>query len=288
MTKIRRSQVAIFSSYIENPYLDPKYIASLVNHPDPNARAAWALGSWDIVAGGMFGDIWKREVHILPRFAIPKSWYVSRTFDWGSSHPFSVGWWAQATGEEVDILLDTGQWTTFCPPAGSLIQIYEYYGTNEIGTNKGLQLGARQIAKDIVAIERALFESGWVEGKIHAGAADNQIWNKINDDTPSIADIMESESVRWTRSNKTAGSRINGCQIMRDMLTDTKDKNTEAPHIYFMSNCVASISTLPILPRDDKKLDDVDTTAEDHAWDMVRYRLLQGVDDGSIVAKVRY
>ena len=285
---MRRSQVAIFSSYIENPFLSPKYIAGLVNHPDPNIRAAWAMGSWDITAGGMFGDLWRRERHVIPRFAIPKNWFINRTFDWGSSHPFSVGWWAQANGEEVDVLLDNGTWTKFAPPAGSLIQIYEYYGTNEIGTNKGLQLGARQIAKDIVAIEHALYDSGWLESEIHAGAADNQIWNKINDDTPSIADLMASERVTWINSNKSAGSRINGAQIMRDMLEDTLKNNAERPHIYFMSNCVSSIATLPILPRDTKKLDDVDTNAEDHCWDMTRYRLLQGIEDGSITARVRY
>ena len=285
---MRRSQVAIFSSYIENPFLSPKYIAGLVNHPDPNIRAAWAMGSWDITAGGMFGDLWRRERHVIPRFAIPKNWFINRTFDWGSSHPFSVGWWAQANGEEVDVLLDNGTWTKFAPPAGSLIQIYEYYGTNEIGTNKGLQLGARQIAKDIVAIEHALYDSGWLESEIHAGAADNQIWNKINDDTPSIADLMASERVTWINSNKSAGSRINGAQIMRDMLEDTLKNNVERPHIYFMSNCVSSIATLPILPRDTKKLDDVDTNAEDHCWDMTRYRLLQGIEDGSITARVRY
>lgn len=285
---MRRSQVAIFSSYIENPFLSPKYIAGLVNHPDPNIRAAWAMGSWDITAGGMFGDLWRRERHVIPRFAIPKNWFINRTFDWGSSHPFSVGWWAQANGEEVDVLLDNGTWTKFAPPAGSLIQIYEYYGTNEIGTNKGLQLGARQIAKDIVAIEHALYDSDWLESEIHAGAADNQIWNKINDDTPSIADLMASERVTWLNSNKSAGSRINGAQIMRDMLEDTLKNNVERPHIYFMSNCVSSIATLPILPRDTKKLDDVDTNAEDHCWDMTRYRLLQGIEDGSITARVRY
>ena len=288
MITMRRSQVAIFSSYIENPFLSPKYIAGLVNHPDPNIRAAWAMGSWDITAGGMFGDLWRRERHVIPRFAIPKNWFINRTFDWGSSHPFSVGWWAQANGEEVDVLLDNGTWSKFAPPAGSLIQIYEYYGTNEIGTNKGLQLGARQIAKDIVAIEHALYDSGWLDSEIHAGAADNQIWNKINDDTPSIADLMASERVTWINSNKSAGSRINGAQIMRDMLEDTLKNNVERPHIYFMSNCVSSIATLPILPRDTKKLDDVDTNAEDHCWDMTRYRLLQGIEDGSITARVRY
>ena len=288
MIRLRKSQVAIFSSYTENPFIDPKYVATLINHPDENLRKAWAMGSWDIVSGGIFGDLWATNKHVITRFAIPETWYVDRTFDWGSSHPFSVGWWAQANGEEVDVLLDNGKWVKFAPPKGSLIQIYEYYGTEEIGTNKGLQYGAARIAKDILAIEDALYDSGWVNGHIHAGAADNQIWNKINDDNPSIAEIFESNGVTWERSNKTAGSRINGVQIMRDLLEYTANDDFESPHIYFMNNCVASISTIPILQRDDKVLDDVDTNAEDHPWDMTRYRILDGVKDGSITVKVRY
>jgi hypothetical protein len=40
-----------------------------------------------------------------------------------------------------------------------------------------------------------------------------------------------------------------------------------------MDICKATLSTLPVLPRDLKDLDDVDTEAEDHAYDDVRYRV---------------
>lgn len=282
---IVKTQVALFSSYIENIYLSPNYIASLLNYPDPNIRRAWALGSWDVVSGGAVGDLWDSSKHIISRFVIPKGWYVDRTFDWGSSHPFSVGWWAQANGEEADILLDNGEWIKFCPPKGSLIQFYEWYGTEEIGSNKGLKMSARDIAKGILKIERGLIDSGWIKRTVASGSADNQIWNNNNTDNDCIADIMETENVYWERSNKSSGSRKNGLQLFRDMLNNTV-RNDEKPHIYFMNNCVASISTIPVLPRDEKNLDDVDTSAEDHVYDMVRYRILDGVGDGSIMLKV--
>jgi hypothetical protein len=66
-----RKQVAIFGSYKENPYLDPLYIAELESITDPNKRAAWLEGDWDIVAGGAIDDVWRKELHILPRFPIP-------------------------------------------------------------------------------------------------------------------------------------------------------------------------------------------------------------------------
>ncbi len=284
---VDKTQVALFSSYIENIYLSSSYIASLLNYPDPNIRRAWALGSWDIISGGAVGDLWNKDKHVINRFVIPDGWYIDRTFDWGSSHPFSVGWWARANGEEADVLLDNGEWIKFCPPKGSLIQFYEWYGTKEIGTNKGLKMSARDIAKGINQIEHGLIESGWIKRTVASGSADNQIWNNNNTDNDCIADIMESENVYWERSNKASGSRVNGLQLFRDMLKNTTD-NAEQPHIYFMNNCIASISTIPVLPRDEKKIDDVDTSAEDHAYDMVRYRILDGVGNGSILLNVEY
>lgn len=285
---ITRTQVAIFSSFIENCYLDPVYVQSLLTYPDPNIRKAWALGSWDIVSGGAIGDLWDSNIHIIPRFRIPKGWYVDRTFDWGSSHPFSVGWWAQANGEEADILLDNGKWIKFCPPKGSLIQLYEWYGTEEIGTNKGLMMSATDIAKGINEIEESLVNGEWISYLPNAGSADNQIWNNINSDTDCIASFMERENIYWTRSDKSSGSRKNGLQLLRELLNNTLHKDPERPHIYFMVNCVATINTLPILPRDEKNLDDVDTNAEDHTYDMIRYRVLDGVRDSSINLEVDY
>lgn len=271
--KVQRTQVAIFSSFTENPYLDPSYIASLTNHPDENVRKAWALGSWDITSGGAIGDLWDRSIHVIPRFEIPSSWYIDRTFDWGSSHPFAVCWWAETNGEEVEILMPDGSKRIFAPPAGSLVQFYEWYGTEEIGTNKGLQMPASEIAKGIVQIEDNLVRNGYITRYPNAGAADNQIWNRTNSDNDSIAIVMSNHYVEWERSDKSAGSRKNGLELLRNRLYNAK-VNNEEPHIYFMDNCVASIATLPVLPRDEKNIDDVDTKSEDHVYDAVRYRCL--------------
>lgn len=284
---IERTQVTIFSSFVENIYLDEVYTANLLNDPDENRRRAWALGSWDIVSGGAIGDLFDRRKHVIKRFIIPKGWYIDRTFDWGSTHPFSVGWWAVANGEEVDVLLDNGQWVKFCPPKNSLIQFFEWYGTKEIGTNRGLQMTAREIAVKIKEIEKALLTGGWISKEVNAGCADNQIWNDGVRDNDCIADIMSREGIEWERSDKSTGSRKNGLQLFRDLLDNTV-KGLDLPHIYFMENCLASIATLPVLPRDDKKLDDVDTTSEDHVYDMVRYRILDGYGSKVNLIKVKY
>lgn len=271
-----KTQVALFGSYRENIYLTPEYVAELVNDPDENRKKAWLTGSWDIVAGGALGDLWKPHIHVLPRFVPPKGWKLDRSFDWGSSHPFSVGWWAMANGEEATIV-HNGESFSFCPPPGTLIQIGEWYGAKELGDNKGLKLSAVDIADGIVAREKVETKAGWYHSLPKGGPADNQIRDVRESDVDTIENKMKQRGVGWTRSDKSPGSRVNGLQLLRDRLVASI--KGEGPGIYFMEHCRASIATLPILPRDDKNIDDVDTDAEDHAYDMVRYRVLAGAKE---------
>lgn len=269
--EVTKTQVRIFGSYKENTYLSPEYILELESIRDENKRRAWLWGDWDIVAGGALDDLWGPHV-ILPRFKVPKQWYIDRSFDWGSSHPFSVGWWATANGEEVT--LPDGR--VFCPPAGTLIRINEWYGTAEIGTNKGLRLSAKEIAEGIKEREAAMLAEGWIQTTVKAGPADNQISNVNEKDTESIKKKMEDLGVEWTNSDKKAGSRVNGLQLVRDRLKATE--SNEEPGLYFMDNCRACLATLPVLPRDAKNEDDIDTDSEDHIYDDVRYRVLAGTN----------
>lgn len=265
--EITKTQVRLFGSYKENRYLSPEYILELESIKEESKRKAWLWGDWDIVSGGAVDDLWGPHL-VLPRFIVPESWRIDRSMDWGSTHPFSVGWWAEANGEEA--LLPDG--TSFCPPPGTLIRIHEWYGTHEIGLNKGLRLSARDLARGIKDREQALREEGWIKTFVRAGPADNQI-NAVNEkESESVAKKMEEEGVTWTPSDKRAGSRKNGLQLIRDRLQASKDGEGQA--LFFMENCKATLATLPVLPRDPDDEDDVDTEAEDHIYDDIRYRCL--------------
>lgn len=284
---IVRKQVAIFGSYKENPYLDPIYVAELESITDPNKRAAWLEGDWDIVAGGAIDDVWRKHIHIMPRFPIPLGWRIDRAMDWGSSHPCSVGWFAEANGEEVTIEYADGTEEVFCPPAGTLIQIAELYRTERIGSNKGLRESAFTIAELIIAKEVQMLEEGWIEEQPWPGPADNQIRDVRESDVDTIEKKMSNCGIRWIESDKASGSRKVGLQLMRDRLEAAMLGRAD-PRLYFMDNCRASVSTIPTLPRDDDDLDDVDTDAEDHAYDMVRYRVLKGANRRATKLKVRF
>ena len=267
---IVKTQVTIFGSYRENIYLSPDYVAELENLKDKNKRKAWLLGDWNIVAGGALDDLWTPEVHVLPVFEVPRTWHIDRSFDWGSTHPFSYGLWAEANGEEAR--LPDGR--IFCPPPGTLVQIGEWYGSKEIGTNEGLMMSAPDIAVGILEREAEWRRQRIYNSEVWPGPADNQISNIRERDVDTIEKKMADQGVRWTKSDKSQGSRMNGLQLIRDRLEASM--RGEGPGLYFTRNCLASINTLPTLPRDETNMDDVDSEAEDHPYDMVRYRVLAG------------
>lgn len=276
------TQVRLFGSYKENRYLDPKYVAELEAIKDINKRKAWLWGDWDIVAGGALDDVWDASILVRPRFRVPSHWRIFRSMDWGSSHPFSIGWWAEATGEEVKL----DDFATWCPQKGSLIRIDEWYGTEEIGSNRGLKLSATDVAKGIIAREERLMKEGWIKTKPEAGPADNQIYEVRERGTDSIGKKMEDAGVRWTHSDKSSGSRKNGLQLIRDRF-EASIRN-EGPGLYVTENCKAFIATVPVLPRDENDPDDVDTEAEDHPYDDTRYAVLAGNNRYATVIPLKF
>ena len=270
---IMTTQIRLFGSYKENIYLDPQYIATLENITDVNRRKAWLDGDWDVISGGAFDDVWQTDVHILQRFKIPMNWRTFRTFDWGSTHPFSTGFWAISNGELVDV--GGGILRTF--PRGTLIRFSEVYGADthngeRYGHNKGKKWSARKVAKEIAEHQSMLLSQDWIGTKPEPGPADGQIYGVNEKESGSIADRMAAEGVKWFPADKRPGSRINGLQLTRDMMEASV--TGEGAGFYVMNNCEAFIETVPSLPRDEKKPDDIDTQAEDHVWDEVRYAVL--------------
>jgi len=261
-------RVAIHGHIRENKILmkaDPDYIHRIeAAARNPSERAAWIDGSWDIIAGGMFDDLWAPEFHILPDIpmaAIPKGWRLNRSYDHGQSAPFSVGWWAQSNGEPIKI----GSRTIGAVP-GDLIRVAEWYGWNGV-PNGGLRMLSVDIAKEVARRE--------VGGpRFHPGPADSSIFDEW-EPGKSVAGDMAKNGVRWTPADKGPGSRKQGWDQMRKLLKAAipgKEGVREDPGLFVCEGCEQFIRTIPVLPRDTKDPDDADTEAEDHIADEVRYR----------------
>lgn len=273
---ITKTQVRLFSSYRENRYLSPEYILELESITDPNKRAAWLEGSWDITSGGMFDDVWSSDYNIVAPFAPPEGWRIFRSFDWGSSRPFSVGWWMESDGSDyVD-----GKGVVRSSIKGDVYRIAEWYGWNGV-PNEGLYMLARDIARGI-----RKREIRWgLHGKVKPGPADSSIWDDQNgnciatDMAKSMTiDGQRYSGIKWERSIKSPGSRVNGWEMMRVAIVNAQPEESgfprERPGFFVFRNCDQFLRCVPSIPRDTKDMDDVDTDAEDHIADECRYVVL--------------
>lgn len=263
-----RKRVRIHGHIRENRILlknDPEYIATLQNIKDLNKRKAWLDGDWDIVAGGMFDDVWRESKNAIQPFEIPSSWRIDRAFDWGSSKPFSVGWYAESDGSPAK--LKDGTERHF--PRGSVFRIAEWYGWNG-QPNEGCRMLAVNVAKGIVKRERQ-FEWG---GRVKPGPADSAIFT--NENGSCIADDMAGVGVRWTAANKSPGSRVNGWEKLRELIDTATQDRPEEPGLWVFDTCRQFIRTVPVLSRDSTNPDDIDTDTEDHIADECRYRVASG------------
>ena len=172
-----------------------------------------------------------RSVHVVEPFEIPKGWYRFRAADWGYSSPACVLWFA------VDY--NNNLW------------VYR-----ELYTSK--------ITADIFARKVIELESGEY---IQYGVLDSSTWAKRGDVGPSIAETMIQQGCRWRQSDRSPKSRISGKLEIHKRLS----MNGKEPGLRVFNNCRNLIRTITTLPTDDKNPEDVDTNAEDHAYDALRY-----------------
>lgn len=255
-------RVALFGSVKENPYLGEEYLKTLESITDVNKRKAWLEGSWDITSGGMFDDLWDSTKHVLKPFEIPYTWRITRSFDWGSARPFSVGWWAVSDGTEATL----ADGRKICFPRKTIFRIGEWYGCTG-KANEGVHMTARNVAIGINIREQQMK----IHNRVQPGPADSAIYAVT--DEASIAQNMESEHVFWTPADKRPGSRQNGWELIRDRL-DAVAKGEDKPGFYVFDTCRDFLRTVPNIARDTRNPDDVDTDAEDHIADDCRYMVL--------------
>ena len=262
----------------DNPILmhsNPEYwgrIAASVGDNLPLLQA-WRYGDWDIVAGGFFDDLWARpvalpdgrsvpasKVIVVPSFDVPRNWRITRSFDWGSAKPFSCGWWAISDGTPA--LIDS---RLIYFARGSIIRMTELYGWDGVTPNKGVHWTASQIAKKMLEIEES---RGW-RGRVQGGVADSSIFASEN--ANCIAEDFRQAGILWEPSLKGDRSRENGWAKVRAMLLNATVWPMEHPGMFVTEHCTQFIRTLPVLPRSKLNPEDIDTTAEDHVADEVRY-----------------
>jgi len=250
---------------------DPGYASRLIGLGSAHLVQAMRWGNWDIIAGGALADIWNNDIHILDPFDIPSGWKVDRGFDWGSSHPFAVLWFAESDGRPASI--GGGKVQTF--PAGTVFVIAEWYGWNG-KPNEGLRMVSYNIAEGIVA------RDGEFPFRVEPGPADSAIYAMM--DGHCIADEMSRAGCTWIPCVKGPGSRTAGLQRVRQMLYNART-GADRPGLYVFSTCEQFLRTVPPI-QGDPYIDDTAKGEEDHNMDTLRYRV-SGFDSGAVISPLR-
>jgi len=122
-------------------------------------------------------------------------------------------------------------------------------------------LTAEQLADRILEAEQ-------LDPVPHYTVLDSSCWNKTGFG-PSIAEVMMRSGVRWTPSDR---NRIQGKMEIHRRLAD--NPYTKEPRLRFFSTCQHIIKQVAGIPLSKTNSEDVDTKAEDHAYDALRYGMM--------------
>ncbi len=225
----------------------PDYLRELENLP-PTLRAAWKDGRWDVYEGQFFEDFRddpehyqdRRWTHVIEPFEIPDGWKICRSYDFGYGKPFSCAWWA------VDY-------------DGTIYRIMELYGCTRT-PNEGVKWTPD---KQFEEIHKTEMQHPWLKGKTIIGVADPAIWDASRGE--SVADTAARHGVFFTPGDN---ERIAGWMQCHYRLQFDEDGY---PRMYVFNTCRAFIRTIPLLIYDEHKVEDLDTTMEDHVADEWRY-----------------
>ena len=217
----------------DNPSLmqTDDYYIMLASLPEVQRRQ-FLDGDWDAFDDSSFPEF-KKDIHVVEPFEIPKGWYRFRAADWGYSSPACCLWFG--------IDYDNNLWCY-----------------RELYTTK---LTADVFARKVLELEHG--------EHVAYGVLDSSTWAKRGDIGPSIAETMIQAGCRWRPSDRSPKSRISGKLEVHKRLSINPD--TKEPGLRIFSTCRNLIRTLGTLPIDSNNPEDVDTKAEDHAYDALRY-----------------
>lgn len=235
----------------DNPHITKDYIYELEQKPEA-LRRALLNGDWDAFEGQAFPEYVDDPAHyadgvgthIIRAFEIPDWWQRYRSFDFGYSKPFSVGWWAVSE-------------------RGVLFRYREWYGCVPGSPDTGIKLAPRQIAEGILAREAEEREKGLTV----LGVADPSLWDPSRGE--SVVDQMEADGVYWAEGDN---DRLAGKMQVHRRLRFGSDGR---PLMQAFEECTDFRRLMPAMAYDPIRVEDIDTKSEDHLYDEVRYMCME-------------
>lgn len=244
---------------------DKGYIARLHRVGSAQLVKAWVDGDWDAVQGAFF-DEWSAGRHIISATDIPADWPRLRALDWGFARPFAV-LWAAVAAEPVRARSVTGE--PVHVPRGGLIVYREWYGNKRLpmarddnaAPNVGVRMTAAQVATTMLATE--------TETAFQASVADPSIF--ATQSGPSVAEQFADAGIAWAPADNTRVAQAGAMSGWQQVRARLRGEGEDGPMLAFAEGCLDVIRTIPALQHDRLRPEDLDTEAEDHAADALRY-----------------
>lgn len=223
---------------------------------DPELLKAWLHGDFTAARGAFFSDVIDERRNLVePWQKIPEGWETWIGHDFGSSAPSVTYVVAESPGEEHE-----GRFF----PRGSIVLVDELATHRRDSLTQGLGWTVAVLAEEIKAMCKR-----W--GIRPNGPGDDAMFARTGHGAGSIADEFRHAGVYFSPAKK--GDRVSGWQRMKRFLADAG--KPDVPGLYISRRCTYWWATVPTLPRDEKRIEDVDSSGPDHAADGTRYSLLR-------------
>jgi phage terminase large subunit len=177
---------------------------------------------------------WNPSVHVVKPFDISPQWPRFRAVDYGFAAPSAVGWFAQDAADPR--------------------RVYLYRELYERGK------GPAELAEAIASLTPG-------GEQIVSTIADPSLFRKNEQTRRTNAEEMGRNGVHCRPGHN---DRLSGWRRLHDYLR----VEGEGPFLKVFTICPHTIRTLPALVYSKTRSEDVDTQAEDHCADMIRYFLM--------------
>lgn len=239
----------------DNSHIDDGYRRKLDSLPEDERRAL-RDGDWDVYSGQRFRHF-RRAVHVIDPEDLPLSLGgITRAVgvDYGLDAPYAALWGARL--------------------ADGLIVVYrEDYRpglTPDEQARAILSLEAPGERAQGRPVPVALDPSTWARNPHvpHPKGPGSTVIANVDDGPPPGSIAAAYRAHLGPAVVKAHNDRLAGVALISDKLRVRPDG---LPRLLIYSTCRNLIRTLPALPRDPKRPEDVDTKAEDHAYDALRY-----------------
>ena len=174
------------------------------------------------------------EDHVITPFEIPVNWERVKGIDYGYA------------SESACI------WATVDPSDSTLIVYRELYRKGLTGQDLGYRITEMEL-QDPFSV---------------AGVLDTAAWNRTGTTGPTVGESLVRQGHKLRRADK---NRIQGKIQLHEYL---RIQHTGRPKLQIFNNCPNLIRELQSIPLDKANPEDVDTKAQDHAYDALRYLIM--------------